>query len=93
MPPRKRAETKPEQPADPAAEDQQETLTPATESDGDSNPPDPAQESAPAEPPAAPPSDDKAGDESKQPCGECFPNGWPTDGTRLGCTHGTWSRD
>ena len=25
-------------------------------------------------------------------CGECWPDGWPSDGQHAGCVHGDWHR-
>lgn len=81
MPPRKRAEPKPEPPAD-------ETLPPPAADTTN-------EDSAPSEPPAPTGDEPKKSDLQtvEQPCSICFPNGWADGAFSHGCDHGTWVRD
>lgn len=82
MPPRKRAESKPNEPvldADVPAGDEEQAETPA-----ETPTPDPEAEPAPAK------SDLQT---AERPCVECFPDGWTEQVFSLGCTHGTWVKN
>lgn len=82
MPPRKRAETKPEEP-------EQTTVPDPAATDDDPEPKTP--DEPPTDEPKAPEKSDLQSVE--QPCAECFPNGWANGAFSHGCNHGTWVRD
>jgi hypothetical protein len=87
MPPRKRAASKPEQPPI----EEQETVESADDTDPEDSPQEAAHQDATADEPGS--DDDTSDDNAEQPCTECFPNGWPAEGTSVGCAHGNWTRD
>ena len=90
MPPRKRAETKPEPPATEPQGDETLPTEPQTPPIVDT----PTTTPTPDEPPT---SDDKPSKSDlqgvEQPCPVCFPNGWADGAFSHGCEHGTWIRD
>lgn len=81
MPPRKRAETKPDEPDLPVSETPPEDPAAPT-------PEEPSREAATKDEP-------KKSDLQtvEQPCPICIPNGWVDGAFSMGCEHGTWVRD
>jgi hypothetical protein len=94
MPPRKRAEAKPEDPEQttvpaPAPAPAAPVDTPPADPGGATPPPENRDE-PPVDKPKAPEKSDLQ--DVEQPCVECFPNGWTEGAFSQGCEHGTWVR-